>query len=87
MNRRCEESLTPWNEPDHRALSAMIEALISVIIYLLIAGLIWWAVTTVIGVIPLPEPIKTVVNVLLVVVLCLILIYALMPLLHLPRLR
>lgn len=65
----------------------MIETLISVIIYLLIAGLIWWAVTTILGVIPLPEPIKTVINVLLVVVLCLIVIYALLPLLHVPRLR
>lgn len=62
----------------------MIEALISVVIYLVIAGLIWWAVTTILGVIPLPEPIKTVVNVILIVVLCLIVIYALLPLLHVP---
>lgn len=65
----------------------MIETLISVIIYLIIAGLIWWAVSTVIGVIPLPEPIKTVINVILIVVLCLIVIYALLPLLHLPPMR
>lgn len=61
-------------------VAAMIEVLISVIIYLLIAGLIWWAVTTILGVIPLPEPIKTVINVLMVVVLVLIIIYALLPL-------
>ena len=68
----------------------MIEVLISVIIYLLIAGLIWWAVTTILGVIPLPEPIKTVINVLMIVVLCLIVIYALLPLIpggQAPRLR
>lgn len=58
----------------------MVETLISVIIYLLIAGLIWWAVTTILGVIPVPEPIKTVINVLMIVVLCLIVIYALLPL-------
>ena len=58
----------------------MVEVLISVIIYLLIAGLIWWAVTTILGVIPLPEPIKTVINVLMIVVLCLIVIFALLPL-------
>ena len=58
----------------------MIEILISVIIYLLIAGLIWWAVTTILNVIPIPEPIKTVINVLMIVVLCLIVIYALLPL-------
>lgn len=59
----------------------MIEALVSVVIYLLIAGLIYYAVTTIIGVIPLPEPIRTVVNVILVVILALIVIYALMGLL------
>lgn len=66
----------------------MISTLISIIVFLIIAGLIWWAVTTILGVIPLPDPIKTVVNVLLVVVLCLILIYALLPLANVavPRL-
>lgn len=59
----------------------MISALITVVIYLIIAGLIWWAVTTILGVIPLPEPIKTVVNVIMIVILCLIVIYALMGLL------
>ena len=70
----------------------MIEVLISIIIYLLIAGLIWWAVKTILGVIPVPEPIKTVINVLMIVVLCLIVIYALLPLIpngagHLRLLR
>lgn len=62
----------------------MIPTLINLIIYLLVAGLIWWAVTTILKILPVPEPIKTVVNVLLIVVLCLILIYALVPLAHLP---
>jgi hypothetical protein len=65
----------------------MISTLISIIVFLIIAGLIWWAVTTILGVIPLPDPIKAVVNVLLVVVLCLILIYALLPLANVPALR
>ncbi len=60
----------------------MIETLISVVIYLVIAGLIWWAVSTIIGVLTLPEPIKTVVNVILIVILCLIVIMALLPLAH-----
>ena len=60
----------------------MIETLISVVIYLVIAGLIWWAVSTILGVVPLPEPIKTVINVVMIVILCLIVIYALLPLLH-----
>lgn len=67
----------------------MIELLISIIVYLIIAGLIWWAVTTILGVVPVPEPIKTVIRVMMIVVLCLIVLYALLPLLHMPigRLR
>ena len=60
----------------------MIETLISVLIYLIICGLIYWAVTTILAVVPLPEPIRTVVNVILIVILVLIVIYALLPLLH-----
>lgn len=63
----------------------MIETLITVVVYLIIAGLIWWAVTTILGVIPLPEPIKTVINVIMIVILCLIVIYALLALLPVGR--
>lgn len=61
----------------------MIDTLISLIVLLIICGVVWWAVTTILGVLPLPEPIKTVINVLMIVVLCLIVIYALVPLIHL----
>lgn len=64
----------------------MIESLISVVIYLIIAGLLWWAVNTIVGVLPLPEPVKTVINVVMIVILCLIVIYALLGLIgHVPR--
>lgn len=78
------------NHYEARTFTGMINVLITLLVYLLIVGLIWWAATTIIGVIPLPEPIKTVVNVILIVVLCLIVIYALMGLLPpggLPLLR
>lgn len=65
----------------------MIDTLISLIVLLIVVGLIWWAVTTILGVIPIPEPIKTVINVLMIVVLCLIVIYALVPLINIPHLR
>ena len=58
----------------------MIDALISVVIYLVIAGLIWWAVTTILAVLPLPDPIKTVINVCMIVILILIIVSALLPL-------
>lgn len=60
----------------------MIDALIGVLIALLVAGLFYWAVTTILGLLPIPEPIKTVINVILIVIVCLICIYALLPLLH-----
>ena len=56
----------------------VVETLITLVIYLIIVGLIWWAVTTILAVIPLPEPIKTVINVLMIVILCLIVIFALL---------
>lgn len=65
----------------------MIEVLISIVIYLIIAGLIWWAITTVLGAVPIPEPIRTVINVIMIVVLCLIVIYTLLPLLHVAPLH
>lgn len=56
----------------------MIETLITLVVYLIVVGLLWWAVTTILGVLPLPEPIKTVINVIMVVVLCVIVVYALL---------
>lgn len=64
----------------------MVETLIQLVVYLVIAGLIWWAVSTIVNVIPMPEPIKTVVNVIMVVIICLIVLYALLGLAgHIPR--
>lgn len=56
----------------------MIALLIHLLILLVVLGLIWWAVTTILGVLPLPAPIKTVVNVIMIVILCIVVIYALL---------
>ncbi len=64
----------------------MIELLITLIVVLLIAGLVWWAGTTILGAVHLPQPIHTVVYVLLVVIVCLIVIYGLMGLVPMGRL-
>jgi hypothetical protein len=56
----------------------MIAALINLCVYLIIAGVIYWAVVTILGVIPLPAPIKQVVRVILIVILVLIIVYALL---------
>ena len=56
----------------------MIGALINLIVYLIIVGVIYWAVTTILGLIPLPDPIKQVIQVILIVILVLIVVYALL---------
>ncbi len=40
--------------------STMIGVLIQLVIYLIIVGVIYWAVTTILTVVPLPDPIRTV---------------------------
>lgn len=61
----------------------MIETLIGLLIAVLIIGLLWWAAQSIIAVVPLPEPFRTIVYVLLIVILVLICIfYILIPLLH-----
>jgi len=63
--------------------NAMIETLIGLLIAVLIIGLLWWAAQSIIAVVPLPEPFRTIVYVLLIVILVLICIfYILIPLLH-----
>lgn len=56
----------------------MIESIIYLIAVLLIVGVIWWGVNQVLGVIPVPEPIRTVIHVLLIVLLCIVVIYVLL---------
>lgn len=60
----------------------MVDALINLLILVLIFGVVWWAVMTLLPLIPLPPPVATVVRVLLVVIFAIALIYALVPLLH-----
>lgn len=66
----------------------MISALISLVVYLIIVGVIYWAVTQILGLIPLPAPIAQVIRVVMIVILVLIVVYALLGLIgHAPPLR
>ncbi len=47
----------------------MIATLVSVLIYLLILGLVYWALMQILGAIPLPEPIKSIARVLIMVII------------------
>lgn len=66
-----------------------LDALVTIIATLIIVGVIWWGVNAIIGVLPVPEPIKTVIHVLMIVVLVYIVVfYVLLPLIHIvPRPR
>lgn len=59
----------------------MIGTLIGIIVTLIVVGVIWWAVQQLLPMIPLPEPIRRIVYVLLVVLLVLIVIYVILQLL------
>jgi hypothetical protein len=75
----------------------MVGALISLLIYLLILGIIWWAVNAILGLLApyIAEPFMGIIRVILIVILALILISVLLQLigvgggigLHLPMLR
>lgn len=56
----------------------MLQALIYLIIELAVVGLLFWLVTWALGQLPIPEPIKTVIRVLIVVVVCIVCIYLLL---------
>lgn len=58
----------------------MIALLIHLVVVLLIIGVVYWAVTAILGLIPAPPIVKQVINVLLILILALVLINALLPL-------
>lgn len=61
----------------------MINLIIQLIIVLLVAGFILWAARTLLGVVPIDEPFRTVINVLIMVlVFAIVLFYAIIPLLN-----
>jgi hypothetical protein len=71
---------------------AIVSALIAVIITLIILGVVWWAVQQLLPLIPLPEPFRRVINVLLILILVFIIIWVLLILLstagiHVPFFR
>lgn len=62
-------------------MSGIIGTLIAIIITLIILGLIWWAVNQLLPLIPLPEPFRRIIHVLMIVILVLIVLYVILILL------
>lgn len=53
----------------------MIATLIQIILLLIVIGVVWWAVQQLLPLIPLPEPFRRIVYVLMIVILVLIVVY------------
>ena len=60
---------------------SLISALIYIIIALIIIGVIWWAIQQLLPLIPLPEPFRRIIYVLMVVIMVLIVVYVILQLL------
>lgn len=61
----------------------MIGVLIGIIFVLIILGVLWWAAQQLMGLIPIAEPFKTIIYVLMVIILVVIVLYILAELLGL----
>lgn len=53
----------------------MIGTLIGIIFALIILGVLWWAIQTLMGLIPIAEPFKTIIYVLCVIVMVLVVLW------------
>jgi hypothetical protein len=59
----------------------MIGTLIGIIILLIVVGVVWWAIQQLLPLIPLPEPFRRIIHVLLILILVLIVLYVILMLL------
>ena len=59
----------------------MIGTLISIVITLIVVGVIWWAIQQLLPLLPLPEPFRKIIYVLLVVILVFIVLWVILTLL------
>ena len=62
---------------------AVIMALLEIIVVLIVAGVIWWAIEQLLPLLPLPDPFRRIIRVLLVVILVLIVLWVIVSLLGL----
>lgn len=70
----------------------MLGAIIGLIFTLIILGVVWWALQRLIVLIPIAEPFKTIIDVLIVVLMVIVVIWVAIQLLgiagvHVPMLR
>jgi len=56
----------------------MVGTIIAVIVVIIVLGLVWWAVNELLPLLPLPEPFRKIIHVLLILLLALIVIWVLL---------
>jgi hypothetical protein len=62
-------------------MSGFIGTLVGIIIALIILGVIWWAIQQLLPMIPLPEPFRKIIYVLMMVILVLVVLWVILVLL------
>jgi hypothetical protein len=62
-------------------MSGFIGMLVGIIVVLIIMGVIWWAVQQLLPLIPLPEPFRRIINILMMVILILVVVWVILVLL------
>lgn len=65
----------------------MLELLVTLIVLVLVAGVLYWAITAIAGAFGLPPQIVVVLQVLLALIFILVLVGYLLPMVHLPAYR
>ena len=61
-------------------MSSIIGTLIGIIVTLVILGVVYWAITQLLPLIPLPEPFARIIHVLLIVILVLVVLWVILSL-------
>jgi hypothetical protein len=62
-------------------MSGIIGTLIGIIIVLIILGVVWWGITQLLPLLPLPAPFDRIINVLLRIILVLVVLWVILVLL------
>lgn len=62
-------------------MTGIIGTLVGIIIVLIILGVIWWAITQLLPLIPLPHPFSQIIHVLLIVILVFVVLWVILVLL------
>jgi hypothetical protein len=62
-------------------MTGFIGTLVGIIVVLIIMGVIWWAVQQLLPLIPLPEPFRRIINILMMVILILVVVWVILVLL------